>query len=90
MSPRQKVDYATIPQGVPLILTLEFPCVDPYEVPAVYRVQGRHGRGKRAATWEHLPARQELHDTAVEGITAWRTASQEEIEALTSNRRREK
>ena len=83
----RNVDYASIPEGVPLILTLKFSSVDPYEVLAVYKGQKRHWRGKGAHMWEHLPSRYELHDTAVGGITGWRTATAEEVVALTSNQR---
>lgn len=84
------VDYTSIPEGVPLILTLKFTCVDPYEILAVYRGQRRYGRGKGEPLWEHLPTRNELHHNAVDGITAWRTATEEAAAAFTSTQRRKK
>ena len=67
------IDYTSIPEGVPLILTMKFPCVEPYEITAVYRGMGRHGRGKTAPVWESASGG-ELHAGAVSGITAWRAA----------------
>ena len=83
------IDSPGIPEGVPLILTLEFPCVDPYEVLAVYRGHRRYGRGKGAPMWQNWSTGNALHDNAVSGISAWRTATEEDMAAFAPDGRRE-
>ena len=70
-----------IPRDVPLVVTLDFPCVDPYEVLAIYRGRRRSTRGQ-GPVWENMRTKGELHDRAVAAIVGWRLASGEEVSAV--------
>lgn len=78
-----------IPQDVPLVVTLDVPCVDQYEVLAIYRGRRRSARGQGAPVWENMRTRGELHDRAVAAIVAWRLASGEEVFAVQAAEREE-
>ena len=70
-----------IPRGRPLVVTLAFSCIEPYDMLAVYRGLQRSGRGKKTPFWENFGTKGELLASAVDAIADWREATDAEIAA---------